>query len=73
MFPLGPASAGPVAQAPSPRPGCWFAGTNCYGFVQTLKFCCGDGTEYTERYGWCLGLWFAPPCRPELPQTPPGT
>src|SRR5215207_7763855 len=48
---------------PAPRPGCSFAGTSCYGFIQTLKFCCGDGTEYTERWGWCIGLWFAPPCR----------
>jgi hypothetical protein len=54
------ASAGP----PVPKPGCWFAGTSCYGFIQTLKFCCGDGTEYTERYGWCIGVWFAPPCYP---------
>jgi hypothetical protein len=50
-------------QQPPPKPGCWFAGTSCYGFVQTLKFCCGDGTEYTQRWGWCIGLWFAPPCR----------
>jgi hypothetical protein len=48
---------------PPPKSGCWFAGTNCYGFIQTLKFCCNDGTEYTERWGWCIGLWFAPPCR----------
>jgi hypothetical protein len=52
---------------PAPKPGCWFAGTSCYGFVQTLKFCCGDGTEYTERYGWCVGVWFAPPCYPLRP------
>ena len=52
------------ASPPAPKPGCWFAGTSCYGFVQTLKFCCGDGTEYTQRWGWCIGLWFAPPCRP---------
>ena len=49
---------------PAPRPGCWFAGTSCYVFIQTLKFCCGDGTEYTERWGWCIGWWGAPPCRP---------
>jgi hypothetical protein len=48
---------------PAPRPGCWFAGTNCYGFIQTLKFCCGDGQEYTVQWGWCIGVWFAPPCR----------
>jgi hypothetical protein len=55
-----------AASAPAPRPGCWFAGTNCYVFVQTLKFCCGDGTEYTQRWGWCIGFWRAPPCRPSL-------
>lgn len=53
------------AAGPVPKPGCWFAGTSCYGFVQTLKFCCGDGTEYTERWGWCVGIWFAPPCLPD--------
>jgi hypothetical protein len=52
-----------AAGMPAPKPGCWFAGTSCYGFVQTLKFCCGNGAEYTERWGWCIGLWFAPPCR----------
>jgi hypothetical protein len=36
---------------------------DCYGFIQTLKFCCNDGTEYTQRSGWCIGVWFAPPCR----------
>jgi hypothetical protein len=51
-------------QQPPPAPGCWFAGTNCYGFIQTLKFCCNDGTEYTQRWGWCIGVWFAPPCLP---------
>jgi hypothetical protein len=51
-------------QQPPPKPGCWFAGTNCYGFVQTVKFCCGDGREYTEQWGWCIGFWQAPPCRP---------
>ena len=50
-------------QQPAPRPGCYFAGTNCYFFVQTLKFCCGDGTEYTQQWGWCFGFWTAPPCR----------
>jgi hypothetical protein len=53
---------------PLPKSGCWFAGTNCYGFVQTLKFCCNDGAEYTERYGWCIGVWFAPPCRFPVPR-----
>jgi hypothetical protein len=52
---------------PPPKPGCWFAGTSCYGFIQSLKFCCGDGTEYTERWGWCIGVWFAPPCYPLRP------
>lgn len=47
---------------PAPKPGCWFAGANCYGFIQTLKFCCGDGGEYTERWGWCIGYFRAPPC-----------
>jgi hypothetical protein len=56
-----------AAGPPAPKPGCWFAGTSCYGFIQTLKFCCGDGTEYTERYGWCIGVWFAPPCYPLRP------
>jgi hypothetical protein len=56
-------SSGP----PPPKPGCWFAGTNCYGFIQTLKFCCRDGTEYTERYGWCIGFWREPPCTPFRP------
>jgi len=51
-------------QPPPPAGGCYFAGTNCYGFIQTLKFCCGDGTEYTQRWGWCFGLWQAPPCLP---------
>lgn len=55
---IGPNRSGP----PLPRPGCWFVGANCYGFVQTLKFCCSDGSEYTERWGWCFGLVFAPPC-----------
>jgi hypothetical protein len=56
-----------AGKSPAPKPGCWFAGTSCYGFIQTLKFCCGDGTEYTERYGWCIGFWFAPPCYPLRP------
>jgi len=51
-----------TAGPPAPKPGCWFVGTNCYGFIQTLKFCCSDGSEYTERYGWCIGGWRAPPC-----------
>jgi hypothetical protein len=51
-----------LPQQPAPAPGCWFVGTNCYGFIQTLKFCCGDGTEYTQRWGWCIGFWRAPPC-----------
>jgi hypothetical protein len=50
---------------PAPKPGCWFAGTSCYGFIQPLKFCSGYGTEYTERYGWCIGFWLAPPSRPQ--------
>ena len=48
---------------PPPLPGCWYAGSTCTGFIQTLKYCCGDWKEYTERWGWCIGLWFAPPCR----------
>jgi hypothetical protein len=55
-------ASGPPARAP--RPGCYFAGTSCYGAIQTCKFCCGDGTEYTEQCGWCVGVWMAPPCRP---------
>jgi hypothetical protein len=51
-------------QQPPPKPGCWLAGTNCYGFIQTLKFCCNAGEEYTEQWGWCIGFWQAPPCRP---------
>jgi hypothetical protein len=53
-----------LPQQPPPAPGCYFAGTNCYGFVQTLKFCCGDGREYTQQWGWCIGFWLAPPCLP---------
>ncbi len=60
-YKVQPAS-GPPAQAP--KPGCYFAGTSCYGAIQTCKFCCGDGTEYTQQCGWCVGLWQAPPCRP---------
>ncbi|GAA3346989.1 hypothetical protein GCM10020358_60070 [Amorphoplanes nipponensis] len=57
---------------PAPRSGCWFAGTTCYGFIQVLKFCCNDGTEYTQRWGWCIGAWAAPPCRfgPDGPNGP---
>jgi hypothetical protein len=55
------------AGPPPPKPGCWFAGTSCYGFVQTVKFCCGNGSEYSENYGWCIGVWLAPPCSPLRP------
>jgi hypothetical protein len=57
------------SEMPSPKSGCWFAGTKCFGFIQVLKFCCNDGTEYTERWGWCIGAWTAPPCRfgPDVP------
>ena len=56
-----PASGPPPRQ---PRPGCYFAGTSCYGAIQTCKFCCSDGNEYSEQCGWCVGVWQAPPCRP---------
>jgi hypothetical protein len=64
VFISGHRSRSCAAGPPAPKPGCWFTGTNCYGFIQTLKFCCGDGTDYTVRWGWCIGFWTAPPCRP---------
>lgn len=48
-------------------PGCWLVGTQCRGFYQTCKYCCGDGGSYSEQCGSCFGWWDAPDCFPTAP------
>jgi hypothetical protein len=47
---------------PPPKPGCWFNGTACYGFVQFCHYCCENAPSYIEQCGSCVGYYEAPPC-----------
>jgi len=47
---------------PPTHPRCIFVGTECYLFYQNCKYCCGNGTSYTQHCGWCWGWWRAPDC-----------
>lgn len=67
----------PGSDIPPPRMGCWFAGTECRGFYQSCKYCCGpSGSDphgsYTQgcggpnNDGWfgCFGWYDALSCSP---------
>lgn len=55
-------TAGSGGGVPTPAPGCVFVGTECRGFFQSCKYCCGDGRSYTQSCGSCVGWYDAPPC-----------
>lgn len=58
---LEPRSSGGPPKPPASA--CWLGSTQCRVGIQTCKYCCGDGTEYTEQCGWCVGWWDYAPCR----------
>jgi hypothetical protein len=55
-------TSGSGGTIPTPATGCYFAGTQCRGFIQSCKYCCGDGGSYSQSCGSCIGWYDAPPC-----------